>query len=642
MTTVSKLKQDRELLEHELKQAGAVITGDSVRCPFHDDTNPSGGIYQNGNGWKYKCHGCGFGGDLFDVRAKVQGVDVRSILKDANGNNGATKVKRKRIAIHDYKDEKGEIVYHIDRFNYEPKCQPRLPGAKTYGIGRTKRILYNLDKLVASDGESILIAEGEKCCDILVKHGKIATCNPFGSKKWKSEYNQFFKGKRVFICEDNDPPGRDHSKQVAVNLWGIAAKIQIIHFYDMPEGYDVYDFITDKGFPEFQRYAKLNAETYNGLQAEDKETSQADTKPATVETLDILRGDSIHIKPVDWLWGERILRGGINLLVGRQNQGKSLAAVDIAARTTKGGPWPDDEQQRQGDPGGVLWITSEENREDTLLPRFLAAGGDRAKLFLSNAIVKTEYSDGDKTTSSIRGLVYDKHIHLLEKHVSENNISLLVLDTLNSFIGDRSGNSDSDVRGVLSLLNQMAEKYDVAILGINHFNKNSAAPNADRVTGSRAWSAAPRMIWEICRPEPGNPESDDPLLRYMLLFKSNVTAQENRGLKFHICPTYVRDDQNDTSVEIVSVEWLPEAIQETSDQYHYQLSSKAAPKTEDAASDLYNLLKDGPRESIEVEGMMKDIGHTHYVIHQAKKKLGAVSKKKGFGKESVNYWELKG
>ena len=42
-----------------LVEAGATVRGKTVRCPFHDDHNPSGAIYQSQDGhWRYKCYAC--------------------------------------------------------------------------------------------------------------------------------------------------------------------------------------------------------------------------------------------------------------------------------------------------------------------------------------------------------------------------------------------------------------------------------------------------------------------------------------------------------------------------------------------------------------------------------------------------------
>src|SRR4029077_12718205 len=59
------------------------------------------------------------------------------------------------------------------------------------------------------------------------------------------------------------------------------------------------------------------------------------------EIIGAVRLTSLTKRPVDWLWPERIPIGKVTLLVGDPGLGKSLVALDIAARVSTGKPWPD-------------------------------------------------------------------------------------------------------------------------------------------------------------------------------------------------------------------------------------------------------------------------------------------------------------
>jgi putative DNA primase/helicase len=78
-------RSDRELLEAEIRAAGSTIRGTSCNCPHpdHDDSHPSAAIYCGEDGaWRVKCHSCGFGGDIYDLRAAMQHRDVKAILAE--------------------------------------------------------------------------------------------------------------------------------------------------------------------------------------------------------------------------------------------------------------------------------------------------------------------------------------------------------------------------------------------------------------------------------------------------------------------------------------------------------------------------------------------------------------------------------
>lgn len=82
---LQRMREDREQLLQELTEAGAEVKygGRTVKCPFHEDHNPSGSVYEKNGIWRFQCHttACGFCGDFLDVRAKSRGVPVEGLLK---------------------------------------------------------------------------------------------------------------------------------------------------------------------------------------------------------------------------------------------------------------------------------------------------------------------------------------------------------------------------------------------------------------------------------------------------------------------------------------------------------------------------------------------------------------------------------
>ena len=87
MNADKSIRFDRNALVTALQGAGAVVTGQSVKCPFHEDGNPSGWISQGkkDNVWRYQCHDvkCGVSGDIFDIQAKISGKPLGNVLGDA-------------------------------------------------------------------------------------------------------------------------------------------------------------------------------------------------------------------------------------------------------------------------------------------------------------------------------------------------------------------------------------------------------------------------------------------------------------------------------------------------------------------------------------------------------------------------------
>src|SRR5437868_11776096 len=56
-----------------------------------------------------------------------------------------------------------------------------------------------------------------------------------------------------------------------------------------------------------------------------------------VPLVDVVRGDN----DLRWLWRDRVPLGLVTLIEGDARSGKSFVALDLAARLSAGGRWPD-------------------------------------------------------------------------------------------------------------------------------------------------------------------------------------------------------------------------------------------------------------------------------------------------------------
>ncbi|MEE9541063.1 MAG: hypothetical protein V3V85_06175, partial [Candidatus Thorarchaeota archaeon] len=111
-------------------------------------------------------------------------------------------------------------------------------------IADVRRVLYRLPELLAADPtEPVYIPEGEKHVNELMELGFVATCSPFGAGKWKDEYSEHLKGRRVVILPDNDEPGQKHAQQIAESLRGIAASTKVLELPGLPPKGDILDWL---------------------------------------------------------------------------------------------------------------------------------------------------------------------------------------------------------------------------------------------------------------------------------------------------------------------------------------------------------------------------------------------------------------
>lgn len=96
--------------------------------------------------------------------------------------------------------------------------------------------------------------------------------------------------------------------------------------------------------------------------------------------LEIIKASEITPREVRWLWYPYIPFGKVTLLQGDPGDGKSKLMLSLAALLSKGAPLPFADEDESGEPMTVIYQTTEDDADDTVVPRFNAAGGDGDRL----------------------------------------------------------------------------------------------------------------------------------------------------------------------------------------------------------------------------------------------------------------------
>lgn len=233
----------RRVTEREPSNRG-VSTWDCA-CPAHDDRNPSLSVSVGEQGDRVVVH-CHAGCATDAVLAKL-GRTTADLFVKTEQRNG----HRAIVATYPYDDENGDPLFEVVRF--DPKdFRPRLPGATTFGIGKTRRVLYRLPEVIAAAqaGETVYVVEGEKDADALAAVGVTATTNPFGSAKWDDDYTKALIGARVVLVADKDDgAGAEHVSKVAASLSKHNVEFMVVQAAEgkdasdhLAAGYGVDDF----------------------------------------------------------------------------------------------------------------------------------------------------------------------------------------------------------------------------------------------------------------------------------------------------------------------------------------------------------------------------------------------------------------
>ena len=96
--------------------------------------------------------------------------------------------------------------------------------------------------------------------------------------------------------------------------------------------------------------------------------------------LEIIKASEITPREVRWLWYPYIHFGKVTLLQGDPGDGKSKLMLSLAALLSKGAPLPFADEDESGAPMTVIYQTTEDDADDTVVPRFNSAGGDGDRL----------------------------------------------------------------------------------------------------------------------------------------------------------------------------------------------------------------------------------------------------------------------
>jgi len=188
-----------------------------AQCPAHGGEHLNLQIIDGTDAVIVTCHshGCSFK-EIVSAAGLAEADLWFEPRRDLNGHGlGETK-------IYPYRDEEGKVLYEVRR-TPDKQFTMWLPGAEKPGIGSTRRVLFGLPELLATQpGDLVVIVEGEKCALAVASLGIAATTNPNGAGKWRPEYSQWLKEHlpdRVFlVLGDNDAEGKRHALEICDSL----------------------------------------------------------------------------------------------------------------------------------------------------------------------------------------------------------------------------------------------------------------------------------------------------------------------------------------------------------------------------------------------------------------------------------------
>lgn len=586
-----------------------------ARCPAHDDRTASLSIHARDGQVLVYCHaGCSQDAVLGALRR-------RGLWQLSSSSSEGPRI----VAEYDYRDEGGNLLFQVVR--YSPKdFRTRRPdaGGFAWNLRGVRRVLYRLPELLAKPAAPVFIVEGEKDADALANIGLLSTTNQGGAGKWRPDYTQTLRNRNVRIVPDHDEAGAKHAERVAKDLAQVAKTVRIVPLPDLARGGDVSEWLAGGGTAkELERLAAAS----EPIRWEPRIAPESDAVEGEQEH----RGpgvfaDQLQRERIRFIWPGRLAFGKTHLLVGDPEQMKTTWAVRIAADLSQGRPLPGGDQDRQPPMASVIF-TWEDGAADTIVGRLMAAGADLERILIVEEDLPTIPDD----------------LSAIERAVTKTkartgvDVGLVVIDPLAAALaGGVDSRNNSSTRRALSPLKILAQRLDVAILLIDHLNKNASQAAIHRATGSIAFMAAARVAL-LVGPDPMDTEPDPAKRRRALVRLKGNIGSPPPALLYRRTSVAMSEDPSDTEV---TLEVTGEAAI-SPDQVLGNLASKAERRgaTDPSADDfLIDILAKGPRPIEIVREAATKAGLTKSTLDRAKRALEVVTKKRDDG---TYFWSLR-
>jgi hypothetical protein len=319
-----------------------------------------------------------------------------------------------------------------------------------------------------------------------------------------------------------------------------------------------------------------------------------------------------------------LAEGKLEILAGAVATGKTTLAIELAATVTRGGRWPDKSRAATG--GALVW-SGEDDPEDTLLPRFLAAGGVRERIhFVKGVIVNGKRRTFDP--SSDMG-------ELTTAACAISDLKMVIVDPVVLMVAGDS-HKNTEVRRGLQPLSELAATTNCVALGITHLTKGTAGRDPiERVTGSLAFTAGPRLALMAARPL--DPEQKRRLVR----IKSNVGPDGN-GFEYSLVQEPLSGWNGLSGQRVLWGDPLFGTARELLNDIELPKDEvPATPKRDTATQFLRHVLKDRAMPTKWIENAAKQAGLSWRTVQRAASDLGVIaSRVGGIASEGEWQWQL--
>ena len=330
--------------------------------------------------------------------------------------------------------------------------------------GQPAKRLFNKNTLMnLSDGSDVLICEGEFDAMKAEQMGYKSIGIP-GVNNFPQNGKAVLKNYELFICFDNDDPGRKGSLQVAKLISKQTTGIYFKRHNDITEYFNQTNKL-DLNENEFIEWEKVLSE-----------------KTSSLKLISAFELQNLDIPPINWIIND-LIPEGLTILAGRPKIGKSWLAMNLAIAVANGNKAIghfDTNKTR------VLYIALEDNyrriqeRMNNILNSELDKNAPNGLYFLRTNYDLPKLNEGG--IEEIQKLIDD-----------DPDIKFIIIDTLGRSIADKSRKDRDSYRAdydIGSKIQGLAIKNNIALFLLHHTKKAQEENVFDEISGTTGLTGA--------------------------------------------------------------------------------------------------------------------------------------------------------
>lgn len=317
-------------------------------------------------------------------------------------------------------------------------------------------------------------------------------------------------------------------------------------------------------------------------------------------------------------YGGTLPLGSASIIAGPAGLGKTTMLMGLCAGWADGSLAGD----LRGRPTSVIYASAEDSPETTLLPRYLAAGGDPTRLYF----VEVSYTEDGSPGS----LTLPDDTEELGRLAAQAGAKVIILDPVVAYLSESvNAHRDQQVRRVLGPAAAMAAQHGLALISVMHLNKGESQDALTRVGGSVGFTAAARSVVLFAR-DPDDPDGENGTRRIIAHVKCNVgplapsihakiEADEIPGEGDEMIPTsrlVIGAESSQTARDLLAAG---------------NVGGEEATARGEARSLLEDELRDGPRAVNELRDAADGAGLSWRTVERAKKQIGVRARKAATG-----------